>query len=113
FQFSSMAVENVHRATFWTSPQLSFRSNSSDNGDVQVSYYLGVYALIGLAYVFISMSREAVLFWGSLHASWKIHEQLLKNILHAKFRFFDSTPLGQIINRFSKDIEAIDQEVAL
>ncbi|KAJ0357517.1 hypothetical protein COL922a_014655, partial [Colletotrichum nupharicola] len=32
--------------------------------------------------------------------------------MHAKFRFFDSTPLGQLMNRFSKDIEAIDQEVA-
>ena len=32
-------------------------------------------------------------------------------ILHAKFRFFDTTPLGQLMNRFSKDI-AVDQEVA-
>jgi ABC-type multidrug transport system fused ATPase/permease subunit len=36
----------------------------------------------------------------------------MNSVTHARFRFFDSTPLGQVMNRFSKDIEAIDQEVA-
>jgi ABC-type multidrug transport system fused ATPase/permease subunit len=83
-----------------------------DNSDSNLAYYLTVYALIGVAYLVISFIREAVLFWGSLHASWKIHEQLLLSVMRAKFRFFDSTPLGQMINRFSKDLEAVDQEVA-
>ncbi|RMZ90758.1 hypothetical protein DV736_g2006, partial [Chaetothyriales sp. CBS 134916] len=80
--------------------------------NVDVGYYLGVYALIGIVYVLICLSRELVLFWGSLHASFKIHNALLHSILRATFRFFDSTPLGQMTNRFSKDIQAIDQEVA-
>ncbi len=80
--------------------------------DVNVSYYLGIYALIGVAYILICFSREILLFAGSLHASWGLHERLLEAIMRAKFRFFDSTPLGQLMNRFSKDIEAIDQEVS-
>lgn len=80
--------------------------------DVDVSYYLGVYAVIGLVYVFICFSRELILFWGSQRASWVLHEKLLTSILRAKFRFFDSTPLGQLTNRFSKDVQALDQEVA-
>jgi ABC-type multidrug transport system fused ATPase/permease subunit len=79
---------------------------------VDVSYYLGVYALLGIIYVGICLSRELVLFWGSLGASRKIHDRLLFSILRAKFRFFDSTPLGQMTNRFSKDVQSIDQEVA-
>ncbi|KMU74808.1 ATP-dependent bile acid permease [Coccidioides immitis RMSCC 3703] len=48
-----------------------------------------------------------------LHASLeKYNGWLPPAVAHAKFRFFDSTPLGRIMNRFSKDIEAIDQEVA-
>lgn len=85
---------------------------TSVRADVDVSYYLGMYVLIGLAYILVSLSREAVLFWGSLNASWKIHLRLLQAVLHAKFKFFDSTPLGQLMNRFSKDVEAIDQELA-
>ena len=80
--------------------------------DVDVGYYLGIYALLGLVYVLICLSRELILFWGSLHASWKIHESLLNAMLRAKFKFFDSTPLGQLMNRFSKDVQSVDQEVS-
>jgi ABC-type multidrug transport system fused ATPase/permease subunit len=79
---------------------------------VDVGYYLGVYALLGIVFVGICLARELVLFWGSLAASRKIHDRLLYSILRAKFRFFDSTPLGQMTNRFSKDVQSIDQEVA-
>ncbi|KAL8693154.1 MAG: hypothetical protein Q9218_001974 [Villophora microphyllina] len=86
--------------------------SSSADDDVNVSYYLGIYAILALLYIFISMLREVLIFWGSLIASSKLHERLLESVTRAKFKFFDSTPLGQIMNRFSKDVEAIDQEVA-
>ncbi|KAJ5104570.1 hypothetical protein NUU61_001917 [Penicillium alfredii] len=105
-------VGSVARVSSWSPPQLGSRSTDSADGQVNVPYYLGVYALLGFLYIAISLSREAVLFWGSLHASWKIHDRLLKAVMHAKFRFFDSTPLGQLMNRFSKDVESVDQEVA-
>ncbi|KAI4108664.1 MAG: hypothetical protein LQ339_002180 [Xanthoria mediterranea] len=85
---------------------------ASPNDEVNASYYLGVYGLLAILYVLISMLREALIFWGSLVASWKLHERLLESVTRAKFKFFDSTPLGQIMNRFSKDVEAVDQEVA-
>ncbi|KAJ6146886.1 hypothetical protein N7497_008868 [Penicillium chrysogenum] len=105
-------VGSVGRVSSWSLPQLGSSSTSEPDGQVNVAYYLGVYALLGFLYIAISLSREAVLFWGSLHASWKIHDRLLSAVMHAKFRFFDSTPLGQLMNRFSKDVESVDQEVA-
>ncbi|KAJ5108547.1 hypothetical protein N7456_005222 [Penicillium angulare] len=109
-------IGSVSKISTWGPPQLSTRADithpTTPDGQVNVGYYLGVYALLGLGYISISLVREGVLFWGSLHASWKIHDRLLKTIMHAKFRFFDSTPLGQLMNRFSKDVEAVDQEVA-
>ncbi|KXG49698.1 ABC transporter, integral membrane type 1 [Penicillium griseofulvum] len=105
-------VGSVGRVSSWSLPHFGASSATESDGEVNVAYYLGVYALLGFLYIAISLSREAVLFWGSLHASWKIHDRLLRAVMHAKFRFFDSTPLGQLMNRFSKDVEAIDQEVA-
>lgn len=111
-KFPSFNVGGVPRTTTWSVPQLSTQSTPDAEGDVNVMYYLGIYALLGLLYVMISLSREGVLFWGSLHASKMIHKGLLHSVMLAKFRFFDSTPLGQLMNRFSKDVEAVDQEVA-
>jgi ABC-type multidrug transport system fused ATPase/permease subunit len=89
-----------------------FSISSTNEEEVDADYYLGVYAALGIGFMIITLLREGVLFGGSLAASRKIHERLMQSVTHAKFRFFDSTPLGQIMNRFSKDIEAIDQEVA-
>ncbi|KAL3475117.1 hypothetical protein BJX99DRAFT_230254 [Aspergillus californicus] len=110
FKFPSFNVLGVPR-TSGLAPQLSTQATDSGN-EVNVFFYLGVYGLLGAFYIAISAAREAVLFWGSLHASNHIHKRLLKTVMHAKFKFFDSTPLGQLMNRFSKDVEAVDQEVA-
>ena len=80
--------------------------------DVDVRYYLTVYALIGVACMLVALFRDLWLFFGSLTASWKIHKRLMESVTRAKFKFFDVTPLGQLMNRFSKDLEAVDQEVA-
>jgi len=99
----------------WSMPLSNEASSvhlTSTGSDVDVGYYLGVYAVLGVVYMFITFFREGLLFAGSLTASNRIHRRLMESISHAKFRFFDSTPLGQIMNRFSKDIEAIDQEIA-
>lgn len=77
-------------------------SSTERDNDVDVMYYLTVYALIGLAYMVTSLLRAGIVFAGSLRASKMVHDQLLHAIMRAKFRFFDSTPLGRIINRFSK-----------
>ncbi|KAI8601841.1 hypothetical protein EDD21DRAFT_373502 [Dissophora ornata] len=77
-----------------------------------LNYYLGIYALLSFMYIFTIMCRQAVQYKGSLDASRSIHRRLLSRILNSPVRFFDTTPLGRIMNRFTKDIETVDQEVA-
>lgn len=109
--YSSTHALGLQRAVSIEPSTVAIASMASPS-KVDVSYYLGVYALLGITFVGICLARELVLFWGSLGASRKIHDRLLESILRAKFRFFDSTPLGQMTNRFSKDIQQIDQELA-
>ena len=45
---------------------------------------------------------------GTVDAARKLHLDLLFNVLRSSVRFFEVTPLGRILNRFSKDTEAID-----
>ncbi|KAK9474191.1 P-loop containing nucleoside triphosphate hydrolase protein [Dipodascopsis tothii] len=75
-------------------------------------YYLLWYAVITLTYTAVIFTRDAVLFWGSIRASTVLFNRLLHKVLRSKLRFFDATPIGRIMNRFSKDMEIVDQEAA-
>ncbi|KAH6850602.1 hypothetical protein B0I37DRAFT_117336 [Chaetomium sp. MPI-CAGE-AT-0009] len=86
--------------------------STSEVPEVDVTYYLTVLAAIGIAGAAAALFRDLWIFLGSLTASWKLHNRLMSTVTGAKFKFFDVTPLGQMMNRFSKDLEAVDQEVA-
>lgn len=85
---------------------------TADGPDVNVTYYLVILALIGVVGAVCALGRDLWIFLGSLTASWRLHNRLMSAVTTAQFKFFDVTPLGQIMNRFSKDLEGIDQEVA-
>ncbi|PHH65684.1 hypothetical protein CDD81_1770 [Ophiocordyceps australis] len=76
------------------------------------AFYLTGLALIGVAGAVFALIRDVWIFFGSLTASRRIHDRLMSAVTRAKFKFFDVTPLGQLMNRFSKDLEAVDQEIA-
>ncbi|CAL8102214.1 unnamed protein product [Calicophoron daubneyi] len=71
-------------------------------------YYLGVYGAIGVIQVLCVFSKLIALAYGTARASKYLHLNLLKNILRAPSSFFDTTPSGRIVNRFSRDIDSID-----
>lgn len=46
--------------------------------------------------------------YGCLVAASNMHNALLGGIFHAPPTYFDQTPTGRILSRFSKDIEVLD-----
>ncbi|KAJ2901658.1 hypothetical protein MKZ38_001571 [Zalerion maritima] len=108
--FGSVA-KYVAPQSWWTGNNASVNTSADDQG-VNATYYLTILAAIGIAGAFSALMRDLWVFYGSLTASWRIHNRLMHAITGARFKFFDVTPLGQIMNRFSKDLEALDQEVS-
>ncbi|KAJ3293214.1 hypothetical protein HDU79_000583 [Rhizoclosmatium sp. JEL0117] len=49
--------------------------------------------------------------WCAQNAANTMHKNLMNAMLGAPLRFFEITPIGRILNRFSKDISVIDQTV--
>ena len=44
-------------------------------------------------------------------AGRSLHNDMLIRLLRAPMWYFDTTPLGRIVNRFSKDIDLIDNAI--
>lgn len=119
YQTASMSPTYLASIATYVKPQTWLQStvnsttlSATDAPEVNVTYYLVILALIGLVGSVTALVRDLWIFLGSLTASWRIHNRLMDAVTKAKFKFFDVTPLGQIMNRFSKDLEGVDQEVA-
>lgn len=67
------------------------------------NYYIGVYGLLS----FLSVATLTLSLWallrGGLRAARTLHAALLTAVMRAPMSFFDTTPVGRIVNRFSKD----------
>ncbi|KAJ1825710.1 hypothetical protein LPJ56_002546, partial [Coemansia sp. RSA 2599] len=77
-----------------------------------VFYYLSIYGALGLLGASMS-SLQSLLLWTrcSIQASSKIHENMLVSVLRSPMSFFDVTPLGRILNRFSSDLQRCDESL--
>jgi len=73
--------------------------------------FLRVYALINLMSLIAIFMRVIAIVLIGLKASRILYEEVLDTVLRAPMSFFDTTPLGRIINRFSKDIYTIDESL--
>uniref|UniRef100_A0A5K3EWX4 ABC-type glutathione-S-conjugate transporter n=1 Tax=Mesocestoides corti TaxID=53468 RepID=A0A5K3EWX4_MESCO len=72
---------------------------------------LGIYGLIGLAQVVFNLFACVLLAIGGVHAAKLLHHGLLECIMHVPISFFDSTPQGRIMNRFSNDFATADSQL--
>ncbi|NXX22096.1 MRP3 protein, partial [Podargus strigoides] len=72
---------------------------------------IGVYAALGLLQGLIVLICSFTLAMGGINAARTLHTALLENKFHTPQSFYDTTPTGRIINRFSKDIYVIDEVI--
>uniref|UniRef100_H2ZZE6 ATP-binding cassette sub-family C member 10 n=1 Tax=Latimeria chalumnae TaxID=7897 RepID=H2ZZE6_LATCH len=78
-------------------------SNSSD-----VKFYLIVYGAIAAANTIFTAARAFLFAYGAICAATVIHNRILQRVLKATVSFFDMTPIGRIVNRFSSDLYCVD-----
>ncbi|KAG0285920.1 hypothetical protein BGZ96_009897 [Linnemannia gamsii] len=102
----------VEVAQVGTSFWLRYWSDAAGQDKYPVVQFLVIYAGFTLAYMVFNI----VLFYvanvlAAVKGAKKMHDRLLGNLVRQPMSFFDVTPVGRIINRFSTDVDAIDESI--
>nr|ODN94507.1 ATP-binding cassette transporter YOR1 [Cryptococcus depauperatus CBS 7855] len=75
-------------------------------------FYMGIYAGLGigtaLSQFFQGFSNALINYFASVG----IHNDAITRVMFSPQSFFDTTPLGRIMNRFSKDTDTIDNTLS-
>ncbi|XP_074516987.1 ATP-binding cassette sub-family C member 12-like [Sebastes fasciatus] len=90
----------------------SSNNTTTNNGDISqnpdLRFYQMIYGGMLLVMVLLSIIKCFSYTWVTLNASCKLHDTMFKKIFYSPMSFFDTTPTGRILNRFSKDQEEVD-----
>ncbi|XP_009990379.1 PREDICTED: multidrug resistance-associated protein 7 [Tauraco erythrolophus] len=86
-------------------------SPTPSNGSLDVNFYLIVYGSIAATNSLFTILRAFLFAYGTTHAAIVIHNRLLQRALKATITFFDTTPTGRILNRFSSDLYCVDDSL--
>ncbi|KAH9248706.1 hypothetical protein BASA83_009436 [Batrachochytrium salamandrivorans] len=73
--------------------------------------YLQIYSGLGGSQVVFSLILNTSILVGGYHSAHYYHAAALKRLMAAPMSFYDSQPIGRILNRMSKDVESIDQAI--
>lgn len=101
--FSSAGAATVNATIAQAALRFNLPSAHSNPG-----FYLSGLLFINIASFCVSLLSTINGYYGSYNAAIKIHNAMLDSVLGATVRFFDQTPSGRLINRFSRDVETID-----
>ncbi|XP_048402989.1 ATP-binding cassette sub-family C member 12 isoform X4 [Stegostoma tigrinum] len=81
---------------------------SSITNNPQLGFYQLIYGMSIVVIIVLSVIKGFAFTKFTLKASSTLHDNVFYKILHCPMKFFDTTPIGRIINRFSKDMDEID-----
>lgn len=77
----------------------------------QKSSNLVIYACLSAGSLLVALVRVFLFYFASLKSSERIHDKMVNATLHAQVSFFDTNPTGRILNRFSKDVGSMDEQL--
>ncbi|XP_062567586.1 multidrug resistance-associated protein 1-like [Saccostrea cucullata] len=110
-------AENItdHYNQYWLSEWSSDNTDncttmnmSSTTQQSRERYRLTVFGLIGMVKTIFDVLGQLSITYIAITSARKFHQNALSSVMRAPLSFFDTTPIGRIINRFSKDMETLD-----
>ncbi|GFT55310.1 hypothetical protein NPIL_228742 [Nephila pilipes] len=80
---------------------------------VNTPFNLSVYAGLVFIVFLLSLLRTTTFFQMCMKASRTLHNKMFRCVLRSPVSFFDSNPVGRVLNRFAKDVGVIDETMPM
>ncbi|KAI8958994.1 P-loop containing nucleoside triphosphate hydrolase protein [Daldinia sp. FL1419] len=77
-----------------------------------IAFYLGIYALWSLADAVFNGLTYIAYENGGWYAARSLHSTFIKTMLSVPLSWYRATPVGRVVNRFSRDMDSIDSTLA-
>eukprot|EP00026_Physarum_polycephalum_P000616 Phypoly_transcript_00617.p1 GENE.Phypoly_transcript_00617~~Phypoly_transcript_00617.p1 ORF type:complete len:1440 (+),score=150.89 Phypoly_transcript_00617:1-4320(+) len=71
-------------------------------------YFLMVFLILEFASLVFSFIKGFTVYTSALRAARKLHTAMVEKVLQSPLSFFDTTPVGRILNRVAKDTASVD-----
>ena len=88
---------------------LEEEGESPDSSKASSNRAMWVYIGVSLAVIAAILARSLFQSFASLRASIALHDSMARRVMRAPMGWFERTPLGRVLNRFSSDIQEIDK----
>ncbi|XP_035658055.1 multidrug resistance-associated protein 5-like [Branchiostoma floridae] len=83
----------------------------ADNPDVV--FYVSVFGGTAVLMLLLVVLKSWLFSKATLAASYHLYRKVFQSVFRSSMSFFDTTPTGRIINRFSKDTDNVDVAIPL
>lgn len=83
----------------------------SDKFGFSRGVYIAIYAVLGALQAVLMFAFATLLSTCGTNSSKVMLQRAMESVLRAPMSFFDTTPLGRITNRFSKDVDSMDNSL--
>ncbi|KAB2572662.1 ABC transporter C family member 3 [Lasiodiplodia theobromae] len=84
---------------------------TSDRYGMTRNQYIAVYVMLGFVQATLMFAFSAAVSLLAARASRVMLDRATTKVLHAPQSFHDAQPLGRIVNRFSKDVDVMDNQL--
>ncbi|KAJ5403819.1 P-loop containing nucleoside triphosphate hydrolase protein [Penicillium cosmopolitanum] len=78
-----------------------------------LKFYFGIYVAFSMCEWLVGSTVNFIVFLLALRASERLFRQSLRGVLSAPLQWLDAVPVGQILNRFSADLNVVDYQICL
>ncbi|CAF1242551.1 unnamed protein product [Adineta steineri] len=89
-------------------PIYGFTTQTNDN---DFKRFFTIYVGLAIANSLFTLVRAFTFAYGGIEGARKLHKSLFNSILKCSISFFDITPSGRILNRFSSDTWSVDDSL--